>query len=226
MAIFKTLSAAAILAVGTTAIASAAVVDLTDTSTYTLSGATGSGASTDGTINFTLAASGGNLTNFELLDAAAVGADITPLLGTVDGVGITDDEVSAGQSVTLGFDKRVEISALYFLDLFIGRGLGADHEGVIVTSNSGQSQQLDAQVTIANSGPDSIGFGNFQGLTLTGTNFTFTPIAGNDAIGVADFALAGLEAAIVPLPAGVLLLAGALGGLGFAGRRKKAQKAA
>lgn len=226
MAIFKTLSAAAILAVGTTAIASAAVIDLTNPETYSLSGGTGSGFSTDRTIDFTLAASAGNLTNFELLDAARAGADVSPLLGTVDGVGITDDEVSANQSVTLSFDKRVEISALYFLDLFIGRGPDAGREGVIVTSNSGQSQQFDAQVVLANSGPTSIGFGSFQGLTLTGTNFTFTPTEGNDAIGVADFALAGLEAAVVPLPAGVLLLAGALGGLGFAGRRKKAQKAA
>ena len=55
---------------------------------------------------------------------------------------------------------------------------------------------------------------------ITGTQFTFTIGDSNDGVGLADGALAGVNVAAVPLPAGMLLLGTALGGFSFARRRQ------
>ena len=220
MTYLKTFALSATVALGTTVAAQAALIDFTDSSTYTLSGSTGSGSSVDGTVGFTLSSKGGNFSNREVADYDAF--RVNPLKGERDGLGIRDDEVTfPRESVTISFDRAVKISRLFFLDLFgtfPGEKVDRSDESVTVTSNTGQSGTFLAQ-TLNQDG--TVGFGDFMA-NLTGTSFTFVPGPKNDAIGNPDFALAGLEVSEVPLPAGILLLGGALGGLGLARRKKKA----
>lgn len=223
----KTLVLASTVAMGSAVAAQAALIDFTDPSTYSLSGSTGSGTSVDGTLAFTLSAVGGNITNSEVGDYEA--DRVTPLSGQVDGLGVgpslnSNDEITFPlESITVSFDRAVTISRLYFLDLFgvrPGVARDEDDESAIVTTNTGQSAQFFAQ-TLNQDG--TVGFGDFM-TSLTGTSFTFEAGEDNDAFAFPDFALAGLDAtevAPIPLPAGILLLGGALGGLGLA-RRKKA----
>ena len=214
----KTLALVGTMLAGSVAVANAALVDFTDPATYTIAGNTGSG-SVDG-LSYTLTAVGGNFNNDEVADYDA--DRVFPLAGLVDGLGISDDEVAfPNQSVIVDFGQSVEISSLYFLDLF-GTNPGGPatrtDEGVVVSNGRGDSTTFKAQ-TLNQDG--TVGFGSFGDLSITGSRFTFTPTAGNDAFARPDFALAGIEAAAVPLPAGILLLGGALGGLGFARRRKQ-----
>lgn len=215
----KTFALVGTMLAGSVATANAALIDFTDPDTYTIAGNTGAGMA-DG-LSYTLSAEGGNFNNGEMADYDA--DRVFPLAGIVDGLGVRDDEVAfPNQSVTVDFGQSVLISSLYFLDLF-GTNPGGEaeetDEGVTVTNARGFSQTFLAQ-TLNQDG--TVGFGSFGDLSITGSRFTFTPIEQNDAFARPDFALAGIEAAAVPLPAGILLLGGALGGLGLARRKKKA----
>ena len=226
----KTFALAATVAMGSTVAAQAALVDFTNPSTYTLSGTTGSGTSVDGTLGFTLSSmGGGNITNNEVADYEA--DRVSPLSGQVDGLGIespnSNDEITYPlEALTVTFDRAVTISRLYFLDLFgVRPGVAEDEddESAVVTTDGGMSEEFFAQ-TLNQDG--TVGFGDFM-TNLTGTSFTFTAGLQNDAFAFPDFALAGFEVtevpvSPVPVPAGILLLGGALGGLGLARRKNKA----
>lgn len=210
----KPLGLATVMTFAAAAAASAALVDFTNPSSYSIApgGTTATGMS--GGIGFTVTTSGGRLNNRE----AGPGATVTsPLAGTVDGLGIQDDEITfPDQTITVAFDRAVTISRLFALDLFQDAEDDGTDEGFTV--NGGDA--FLAQVSISN---DRFGFGDFGGLSLTGMSFTFAPISTNDNVGNPDFALAGIEfePSPIPLPAGVLLLGGALAGLGFARRGRK-----
>ena len=223
----KTFALAATVAMGSTVAAQAALIDFTNPSTYTLTGSTGSGTSTDGTLAFTLSAVGGNITNSEVADYDA--DRVSPLSGQVDGLGVgsglSADEITFPlESLTVSFDRAVTISRLFFLDLFgtrPGEFATETDENATVTSDTGASANFRAQ-TLNQDG--TVGFGDFM-TELTGTSFTFIAGEENDSMTFPDFALAGLEVtevAPIPLPAGILLLGGALGGLGLARRKNKA----
>ena len=209
------LAAGAFALLGTTA--GAATIDFTDSSTFTFSPDAITG--TAGTGTFTLTGSG------DLTLGPDGPGPVGDLLGGNDGVGVVDDEVTfPGQSVTLTFSDAVEITGLYFLDLFQAPDL-SDSEAVDVSADGGLvSASFAAQTPLLS---PAVGFGSFDGLSIFGTSFTFSAQAGNDLAAMPDFSLAGVEfdfagvVAPIPLPAGVLLLGAALGGLGFAGRRRK-----
>lgn len=140
------------------------------------------------------------------------------LVGDFDGVGVglkNPDEVDRSEELVLEFDRKVRITNIYFLDLFIDAD-GIDKELASVTYGGG-TVHFEAQA------PDKLLGGFLAAATnLKGTSFTFFEAIGNDGRGVGDFALAGVTVEPVPLPAGMLLLGTALGGLGIARRRKKA----
>lgn len=145
------------------------------------------------------------------------------LAGNNDGLGIGDDEITTANStqyITITFDHSVKLLGAYFLDLFVAANGNSAERAIITlgaTAPGTEAASLTASVT-ANTGS---GLGQLTGLALTGTTFTFYSGVTNDALGNADFALAAIEVTSVPIPAAGLLLLGALGGLRFAGRRRR-----
>jgi len=203
----KTLGLAAALTMGTALGANAALIDFTAPSAGAIAGNVINGA------GWTLEGFGGQLNYAN----NAPGAAASPLAGNNDGLGIADDEATSGQSqfYTITFDRAVTITGLYFLDLFIDPNNGVAEQAVVTGDAAGA---FDALVDTSS---DAFGFAEYTGLALAGTTFTFTPANTNDNLGDPDFALAGItfETAPIPLPAGVVLLGGALAGLGFARRK-------
>lgn len=184
--------------------AQAALLDFTDPTSFTVSGDTITGS------GFTsLVATGGNF-NISEAGPGPTGA----LVGITDGLGIGDDEISfPREALTLTFASEVTLTALYLLDFFLGEEM--------TISNGTDTVTFLAVAT------DQIGFFN-GGLGLAGTIFTFTPGSPDDNPrgGVGDFALGGLSfhkgiLQVIPLPAGVLLLGAALGGLAILRRRRR-----
>lgn len=136
-----------------------------------------------------------------------------------DGIGIIDDEISnpdgVSQSVTVTFSDEVLLVGFAGFDLY------ADGPGeALIVNGTGMAYGGELSADGGN------GWGYSGSLNLVGSSFTFTVDVNNDLAGVADGALAALdivyEMAPVPLPAGILLLGGALGGLAMTRRRKAA----
>ena len=202
----KRFLSACTIALGTFAfgtMASASIIDFTNAATYSIDTATTASGDQGG--GWTAVAVGGPIN----ISEAGPGTQ-GPLLGANDGLGIgeRDDEISLMESFTITFNDAVTIVGLFFLDHF-------EPETALVSVDGG------ANVSFASIVPrPGIGFTSFA-TSLTGTSFTFTVDIPNE-IGVADYALAGIDLAPIPLPAGLLLLGGALGALGVARRRKAA----
>ena len=209
---YKNSIVSAAFALGLVSAADAAIIDFTDSSvwvdgssTTVVNGATVSLSSTGGPIRQTLQGPG----------------PIGPLAGLSDGLGIGDDEISFGrtptESITVTFSKPVRVSGLFFLDLFQSR-TGLDLEDAIATFSGGQVVTTDAVVTPSN----GIGFASNFFASIITTSITFTAAPGNDSLGLADFALAGIEVQPIPIPASVVMFGSALLGMGLLTRRKRA----
>jgi hypothetical protein len=216
---FKAVLLASSLALGATA-AHAALIDFTDSNSYVISPAnvaTGAGVGTGVTWSLT---GSGPLNNSEVGPGP-----IGPLAGINDGIGVNDDEISningRSERVTLKFSQQVTVIGLYFLDLFRSNdttnGKRFSYEKAVVRIDGGPRILFKALLPFS----EGVGFAAYEGLSLTGTRFVFSSLKTNDNVGYGDYALAGVRLAPVPLPAGILLLGGALLGLGALGRRRK-----
>lgn len=210
---FKSLALAGALAIGGTAGASAATLDFTDFSSYTFTSSLASGTFMG--VDWTMTSSGGALTRNAGYDGTGTSkADMQTLTGLEldgDGIGVRDDEVSLQEMVTVTFERSVKVVGVYLLDLFAG-----EEADIFV---DGEFAGFVASTPTANTTGGFAGFGPDAPVWLT--SISFTPWAGSTKQGP-DFALAGIEIAAVPLPAGGVLLLTALGGLGLAARRRKA----
>ena len=208
---FATSIAAAALALGMASGANAALVDFTSLTQWPDSSATPNVAGA----TVSVSATGGLIT--QNLDGAP--GPIGPLAGETDGFGVNNDEITfPAQSITVTFSRAVRVTALYFLDLFIARD-NSDEEEAVATFSGGEVVSTIATATVPGFGFGSNDLGPKGIIT---TSITFTAASTNDNIGNPDFALAGIEAAVVPLPAAGWLFLSALGGMGLLARRRNA----
>lgn len=207
---FKTFT----LALGTTLLAAAAVqastIDLTDNESYTATTTSASGTTAGVSWEITPIPTTSKLTYMPFDATATPGA---PLAFENDGIGIKDDEVTyPSEKLTMTFSTAVDLDGIYVLDLF-------GNENVSVYSGNTLLGVFAATTPVGHI-YGGYNFFAFAGKVIV-TSLTFVPGAPNDNAGRPDFALAGVEISSVPLPAAGLLLAGALGGLGLAKRRRK-----
>ncbi len=213
----SSLVAAAICAAPVTA--SATILDFTTLSTFdsiSSSGASGSGLG----YTFTLTTNPADQLTFA---ESVTGPTCAMLACEFDGLGVTDDEITTNgitQSITITFDREVVLTGLFFLDLFISPDQSSIEEAELSIDGGATINPGLVALEVFDNGATTSGFAYYSGLSYSGTSFTFTSSNTNDNIGFADYALAGIQVAAVPLPAGMLLLGGALGALGFARRRK------
>ena len=200
--------AAGITAAGTFA-ASAAVIDFT---------ASSNASGSIGGIGWSLAPSAGDTLTFEDGDAPG---PIGILAGLNDGVGLNNDEITEGNEyVTVTFTKPVRLTGFWALDLFKDAVNDPDAETAALFSGAMPTGSPAATLTATEVyAPGGFGFG-FASTSLVGSTFTFAEGSGNDGIGKGDFALAGLEIAAIPLPAGGLMFGTALMGFGLLRRRR------
>lgn len=205
------LTAAAAVCVTAASAASAAVVDFT---------ASNSTSGSVGSIGWSLTGSPGDTIIFGDNGPGSVGV----LAGLNDGVGLNDDEISeGGQYLTVVFDRPVRLTGFWALDLFRDGARDTDPETAQVYAGStptGAPLASLAATEVKIIGTPGVGFGFLGGLNFVGTTFTFNELdGGNDGAGVGDYALAGLEIAAIPVPAGGLMFGTALLGLGLLRRR-------
>ena len=200
--------AGALALVGATS-ASAALLDFTDSSvTFPMGSISG--------ISY-------SVTGFPQAPKLTVGAPgpTGVLVGDNDGIGIKNDEITfPGEYVVVTFSKPVTITAAYFLDLFFkerGATISDTEEAKITigTVPGVVAASLLAQTS------NQIGYGALTGLKLKGSTFTFFAGPGEDD-NSGDYALAALDVAAIPLPAGALLIGTAFGAFGLMRRRKRA----
>jgi len=209
----KTISAGVFALGMSTFAANAAIVDFTDSSAF---------SNTDlseaiGAVVVTISSDPVGI-NFDDSIRDATAEPCMTLACDNDGIGIIDDEISnptgMSQSVTVTFSRAVNILRFAGLDLY------ADSDGEVLmgVTDGGVSATAAATEMFSDGGN---GFGITTMADNLTTSITFTVDATNDALGVADAALAGIEfdVAPIPLPAGVVLLGGALAGLGLARRK-------
>ena len=212
---FKTL-AGAVVALGMSTLASnAAVVDFTDSSAFS----NGDLSEVIDGVLVTISSSPAGL-NFD--DKVRVTDDAFCSDATFacdnDGAGIIDDEISnpdgISQSITVTFSRAVDILSFGGLDLY------ADDDGeVLIGVTDGGVMGAATATELFELGGNGDAFVVLD-INLS-TSILFTVSTGNDALGVADGSLSYIqfEAAPIPLPAGVLLLGGALAGLGMMRRK-------
>jgi hypothetical protein len=118
----------------------------------------------------------------------------------------SDDNVTAGESVTLVFDQLVNISGLVFRS-----------EGHFLVDQSLNAKQLVSSETLLINGVEFT-FGAAQTATFTGLRSINFAFGGSSAD---EFYLSALTATPVPVPAALPLLLAGLGGLGVMARRKR-----
>lgn len=222
----KTFLLASGIAMGGVAGASAATLDFTDFGSYigyNASGATGS----IGSVDWTLSAVGGALkvdTNPDVGDSTGISLALA-----TDGVGVGsgDDEVTNNdEALLLEFSRAIKVTAVHVLDLFFsvqppGLELALAYDDATDT----MIVQLAAGVPLGDA-TGGYAMGSFAEFAVKKMRFEAGGTADNPT-GTFDFALAAVEYAAsegnepdpVPLPAGGLLLLGALGGLAALRRR-------
>jgi hypothetical protein len=225
-----TLGASALaLTLGCTAAANAGVIDFTAAPAGTvLSGGTIGGTA------FTVTSFGGKLSNPEAFNGDLAAVDQAP--GTIasqlsflsDGHGVGNSEIGRGpfitQSITVTFEKAVRVVGFAVIDLFRRSADGDKGEQAIMTGSSGQSVSIFAADGGLSTNPGIAGYAETKAFpSFLTTSLTFTVGTTNDRSGVPDAALAAIEIAPVPVPAGgLVMLAGVSALLAFGRRRRKA----
>ncbi len=156
-----------------------------------------------------------------------------------DGVGVRDDELTTSvkesivETLVLTFDKAVKVTGFHFLDMFKPKNLADGNAAIDFNSDQVEKAGVSwagGNIFFAAKEDDGVNGGYLfgdpnapdsgAGVTIYTTQLIFRAGPGNDGLGYADFSLAAVELAPIPVPAGGILLLTALGGLGLARRRK------
>ncbi len=150
---------------------------------------------------------------------AFTAADGAEFAGLGDGIGLVDDEIGGTEVLTVSFAPSVKLNSIYLLDLFVN---GSEFEVAQfdITSDGG---------VVDTSGifgvGNNIGFVSWSTLGLNSV-LTIDFTASSIFIDQTDFALAGLDVDVAPVPepATMLLFGTGLAGLAGVARRRKAPK--
>lgn len=132
-----------------------------------------------GSLGVTLSASGGLLT-FNEDDSPGAFTDTMALLG--DGIGVGDDEIGWGQSLTVSFSSVVSLLSFDLLDLYPGEGIDGAPEQFLVDYGIGGTATGSAGAT------NGAGYYGSGLIGLSVDSITFSAFGGDWS----DFALAGL----------------------------------
>lgn len=201
--------------------ASALIVDFTDSGAYGPGNSAAELSETyglaDGPVTVSLLPNDGSL-SFTAFDGnASVNSN---LAFDYDGIGIGDDEITnnngAQEAVTVNFSRTVKILGFYFLDLYAAVGI-ADAEVAEVYRDGALVGLFTADLLFQQLG----GYKHAIINPILADSLVFRAATGNDNVGLADYALAGIDIAPVPIPAALPLFLTGLAGLGYLGRRKK-----
>jgi hypothetical protein len=155
-------------------------------------------------------------------------ANSGPIACGSDGLGVLNDEIGFGQSVTVTFSRALHITSLHFLDLFKSTNdNGHERASLYLNGDSSAAYHFDAvEVLGASNGVAEDDTRPLGGYLFANVNFsnvnsmTFFAMEGFTDDADNDFALAGIDVQAVPLPAAGWLLIGGLGTL-IALRRRK-----
>lgn len=181
----------------------AAVIDFTKAST-------GTSGSADG-VTWTAIGSGGTLNTTQLFDGAGRPASGLGLAFERDGLGLGDDEFGVTETLTLMFSAPVRFVSFAVLDLFRN----------VRSLNTGEVARLTVDGTTYDRSFVAGAIGGYAELLLPAnviaSAVSFSVRNGNDNLGIADAAFAGLSfealPAPIPVPASGLLLLVGLGGV-------------
>lgn len=209
--------------------ASAALLDFTDSGLVgslssipngysgTINGIGFTLTSTDGTVNFNQGYDGTAHTGCQST-GGALKCDIDG--AGIDIAGYADDEITGigpgNQTLTLAFDQVVEITAFYFLDLYVNSDGSGRREQATISIDGSFFNTVDAT--------EAQNLGGYADL-LTGSVFAQTlqftanpnPAFWDDCNN--DYALAGIDVNHVPLPPALWLFGSAV--VGLVGSRKR-----
>ena len=230
---------AAVFAVSAGSPAMAAVVDLTDNSSYDIerSGQRAAGSVYGGEVTWQITASSeGELLTYRTdgpgpgFDAPGDGIDLE---GGFDGIGIGNDEISyPHQFLKLEFSEVVNLIGFAVLDLFWDQDRTSyEVANLYAEDMTGEPDAFLAADDVVRQGWGYQSVQSVDPLNLFGRVFYFSVGASNDAVGDPDFALAAfalnearsstpppVNPPAVPLPAGIVLL---LSGLAFLGMKRR-----
>lgn len=186
----------------------AAVLDFTDNSLISslTSVSNGYSGTIDG-VGFTLTSNIGTLNFNQNYDGnLQTGCNGTPLSCNKDGAGISNDELDAQEILTLTFDSVVEISELYFLDLYNGQS----QEQAEISFDGVFFANVDGTETAGQGGYAELVFSPIFALILQFTA-PINSLHSDDSNN--DYALAGVNVSAIPIPPAIWLLGTALAGL-------------
>lgn len=218
---------ALVLTLGCTAAAHAAVIDFTAAPVGTVLS-----SGTVGGVGFSVTSFGGKLSNPQAFNGDLAAVDQSP--GTIasqlaflsDGHGVGNSEIGRGpkvtQSITVTFEKAVRVVGFAVIDLFRRTADGDTGEQAIMTGSGGQVVNIFAAQGGVSTNPGVAGYAETKAFpSFLTTSLTFTVGTTNDRSGVPDAALAAIELAPVPVPAGGLVMLAGASALMALGRRRR-----
>ena len=171
----------------------------------------------------TLTSNGGTVNLNQGFDGNAKSASVLSLLR--DGIGISDDEITEGEMLTVTFANPGTVKEIFYLDLYTHNGAEEitatffDSSNAVIKSISSQSPAANTLSTSAHGGYLAVAV-NAPNVKYFELSMTNNRLGSGSDDGSNDAAWAG--ATVVPIPAAVWLFGSALLGIAGIGYRRTA----